>query len=395
MTRTVDFPVFDGDNHLYETRDALTAFLPDAYKNAVSYVEVNGRTKIATLGQISDYIPNPTFDKVAAPGAQEDFFRNGNPEGKERRELMGKAISSIDAFREPGARLALMDEQGLDRTMMYPTLASLVEERFSEHPEATHAVIHALNQWIHDTWTFNWKDRIFTTPIITLPIVDKAIEELNWVVERGARAVLIRPAPVPGLHGHRSFGLPEFDPFWRRVVETDTLVIMHASDSGYSRYSNEWEGTGEFLPFKPSAFRAYHTATHSPAGDAVAALVCHGALTRFPELRIALVENGSEWVAPLVENLAAAYKKMPQEFAEHPVDTVHRCIYVNPFWEDDVRELAKSIPLDHILYGSDFPHPEGLADPLSYIDHLAGFSPSEVAMIMGGTMATIMRVPTV
>ncbi|HVY11649.1 MAG TPA: amidohydrolase family protein [Mycobacteriales bacterium] len=392
MARTIDFPVFDGDNHLYETREALTTYLPEEQRGLVTYVEVNGRTKIATLGQISDYIPNPTFDVVAAPGAQEDFFRNGNPEGKSRREIMGEPIRAIDAFREPGARLALMDQQGLDRTMMYPTLASLVEERFSAHPDATHTVIHAVNQWLHDVWSFDWKGRIFTTPIITLPIVEKAIEELNWAVERGARAVLVRPAPVPGLRGPRSFALPEFDPFWQRVVETDTLVVMHASDSGYARQSNDWEGPGEFLPFKASAFRAYHTATHSPAGDAIAALACHGTLSRFPQLRVASVENGSDWVAPLIRTLAATYKKMPQEFAEHPVDAVHRCVYINPFWEDDVRELAKSVPLEHIVYGSDFPHPEGLADPLSYVDHLDGFSPSEVASIMGGTLSTLMKV---
>ncbi len=63
------------------------------------------------------------------------------------------------------------------------------------------------------------KDRIFTTPVITLPNVDKAIEELEWVAERGVMAVLVRPAPVPGYKGPRSFALPEFDPFWKRVVE--------------------------------------------------------------------------------------------------------------------------------------------------------------------------------
>src|SRR4029077_7744663 len=113
--------------------------------------------------------------------------------------------------------------------------------------------------------SFNYRDRIFTTPIITLPIVEKAIEELNWVVERGARAVLIRPAPVPGLDGPRSFALPEFDPFWKRVGETGVLVVMHASDSGYSRYANDWEGAGEFRPFQPVPSCSYCTLALSPA----------------------------------------------------------------------------------------------------------------------------------
>ena len=143
MTPKLGFPVFDGDNHMYETRDALTKFLPPEYHGAIRYVEVDGRTKIATLGQISEYIPNPTFDKVAAPGAQEDYFHNGNPEGKSHREILGKAIEATPAMREPAPRLALLDEQGIDKSMMYPTLASLVEERFRDHPEATHTIIHA------------------------------------------------------------------------------------------------------------------------------------------------------------------------------------------------------------------------------------------------------------
>src|SRR3546814_12659907 len=117
-------------------------------------------------------------------------------------------MRATPAFREPAPRLELLDEQGLDCTLMFPTLASLVEERLRDDPEATHAVVHALNEWLYETWQFNYADRIFTTPVITLPIVDRAIEELEWVVERGAKVVLIRPAPVPGYRGSRPFGLP-------------------------------------------------------------------------------------------------------------------------------------------------------------------------------------------
>ncbi|MFD6453981.1 amidohydrolase, partial [Nocardia sp. NPDC060220] len=79
------YQLFDADNHLYETKEALTKFLPAEYEGTIKYVEINGRTKIAVLGQISEYIPNPTFEVVARPGAMEDYFKNGNPEGKSRR----------------------------------------------------------------------------------------------------------------------------------------------------------------------------------------------------------------------------------------------------------------------------------------------------------------------
>src|SRR3954454_14166012 len=301
-------PVIDADNHFYETSDALTKFLPDAYKGAIKYVEVNGRTKIAVRNVISDYIPNPTFDVVARPGAQEEYFRNGNTQGKSRRDIFGEPMKAIPAFREPRSRVEVMDELGIDRTLIFPTLASLLEERMRDAPELTHVVIHALNEWMYETWQFNYEDRLFATPVITLPIVERAIEELEWVAARGARAVLIRPAPVPGFRGPRSFALPEFDPFWEKVVEHDILVAMHSSDSGYERYANEWLGSNdEMLPFQPQAFRMM--SGWRPIEDSVTSLICHGALSRFPKLKVAVIENGSSWVAPLLDKFKDVYKK--------------------------------------------------------------------------------------
>jgi predicted TIM-barrel fold metal-dependent hydrolase len=389
--RSVDVPVFDADNHLYETLEAFTKFLPDRYRGAIDHVEVRGRTKIVVRGQISNYIPNPTFDVVARPGAEEEYFRRGNPEGKSRREIFGEPVRCLPAWREPESRLELMDQQGLERALMFPTLASLLEERMRDDPELIHAVIHALNQWLYETWQFDYLGRIFTTPVITLPIVDRAIEELEWVVERGARVVLIRPAPVPGFRGPRSFGLPEFDPFWEKVVEHDILVAMHSSDSGYERYANEWMGNdSEMLPFKPEAFRML--SAWRPVEDAVAALVCHGALSRFPQLKVAVIENGSSWVEPLLRNLADVYKKMPQDFLDDPVAVVKRNIHISPFWEEDLGALAELIGVDRVLFGSDYPHPEGLADPMSYVNELKGVSDEAVRKIMGGNLARLMNV---
>ena len=165
----VDFPVFDADNHMYENTDAFTQFLPKEYEGLVKYVQVNGRTKIAVRNVISDYIPNPTFEVVGRPGASEELFKHGNPEGKTRREIIGKPIRSPEAFFSPEPRLKLMDELGLDRALMWPTLASLLEERLDDDPVATHVVIHALNQWMHEHWTFDYEGRIFPSPVITLP----------------------------------------------------------------------------------------------------------------------------------------------------------------------------------------------------------------------------------
>jgi predicted TIM-barrel fold metal-dependent hydrolase len=390
-SRALPYPLFDADNHLYETQDAFTRYLPREYESAIQYVQIKGRTKIAIRGQISEYIPNPTFDVVARPGAMEEYFAHGNPEGKSRREIFGEPMRSVPAFREPGPRLALMDELGIGRTLMFPTLASLLEERMRDDPELIHVVVHALNQWLDEVWSFNYADRIFTTPVISLPIVEKAIAELDWAVDRGARVILVRPAPVPGYRGSRSFAMAEFDPFWKRVVEHGVLVAMHSSDSGYARYSQDWEGSStEMLPFVPNAFRM--VGEWRPVTDAVASWVCHGALFRFPELKVAVIENGSAWLVPLLDQLADVYKKVPNLFPADPVEEVRHRIHISPFWEDNLGELAGIVGTERVLFGSDYPHPEGLAEPTRYIDVLnerTALSEDDKAMVMGGNLARL------
>ena len=390
-SRELPYPLFDADNHLYETEEAFLKYLPKEYAGAIQYVQIKGRTKIAIRGQISEYIPNPTFEVVARPGAMEDYFARGNPEGKSRREIFGEPMRSIPAFREPAPRLELMDELGIQRSLMFPTLASLLEERMRDDPELIHVVVHSLNQWIDDVWSFNYKDRIFATPVISLPIVDKAIEELNWAYERGARVVLVRPAPVPGFRGPRSFALPEFDPFWKRASDLGVLIAMHSSDSGYARYQQEWEGSKtEMLPFVTNVFRMM--GQWRPVSDAVASWVCHGGLFRHPELKVAVIENGSAWLVPLLNELGDAYKKAPEGFLGNPVEEVRNRIHISPFWEEDLGELSSIVGVERVLFGSDYPHPEGLAEPARYIDVLnerTKLTDEEKAKIMGGNLARL------
>ncbi|TDB87478.1 amidohydrolase [Actinomadura sp. KC216] len=393
-SRQLGFPVFDADNHLYEKREALTRYLPDEYKGAIDYVDVHGRTKIVVRGHISDYIPNPTFDRVGRPGAQEEYFKHGNPEGKTLRQIIGKGIDCPPAFREAGPRLELMDELGLRYSLMMPTLASLVEERMRDDPDLCAAVIHALNRWMAEDWPFVHKGRIFSTPIITPGLVDKAIAELEWVLDKGAKVILMRPAPAWGYQGPRSFALPEYDPYWKLVEESGVLVVFHASDSGYNRYWNEWEGTQlEMQAFaQPRPFTAAMRNAHREIQDAVTSMIFHGALWRHPGVRIALIENGAGWVPHLLEHLDETYGTMPQVFPEPPSETFKRNFWMHPFHEEDPRDLIKLLGADHIIFGSDYPHVEGLADPLSYVDELTGIPDEDVRKIMGGNMMGLLGV---
>ncbi len=405
--RELPYKAFDADNHLYENTDAFTKFLPKEFEGVVKYIDINGRTKIALRDQISHYIPNPTFNRVAAPGAWGiDPAAEGGIVERETAKSAGsmpldikpKVIPGLDAFFDPEPRLALMQDMGIDRTIMWPTLASVLEERLADDPRTTCVLVHALNEWIHEHWTFNYADSIYTTPIISLSILDKAIEELHWVAERGAKAFLIRVAPVPTYEGRKSFALPEFDPFWELVQELDILVGMHSGDSGYSRYTDEWEGRhgAEFLAFAPNANLGFLdlASEKDVLVDAVASILGHGLATRFPKLRFAPVEYPATWIRPFVKRLEDASANKAGLFDEDPHEAFMRNFYIHCFHEPDPAGLMSEtgIPSSHLMFGSDFPHPEGMADPLAYSDLVQNLPLEDQQNIMGGTVANILGV---
>jgi len=397
--RRLPYETFDADNHLYENREALVKFIPREYDGIIKYVDINGRTKLAIRDTISDYIPNPTFGRVAVPGGFGQDATTGlrSTAGKTIEGHKVRAMPGLDAFFDPEPRLALMKDMGIDRTLLWPTLASVVEERLAGDPDAACAVVHALNQWMHEHWTFVHSDAIFSTPIISLAVLDKAMDELEFIAERDARVFLIRVAPVPTWKGRRSFALPEFDPFWSRVQELDLVVGMHSGDPGYNRYTNEWEGLGdrEFRAFTSNGSPGFLAlaSEKSPVVDAMASIIGHGLATRFPRLRFMPVEYPSGWIRPFVAKLQRASERSAVLFDEDPFEVFKRNVWVHAFHEPDPQGLIDlGLPVDHIMFGSDFPHPEGMADPLAYSDVVTGMPAEHQALIMGGSAAKALRV---
>lgn len=387
------FPVYDADNHLYEPEEAFTRHLPQRFKRDFYFVDVEGRRKLVIGGMLSEYIPNPTFAVVAAPGSHVAWYRAENPEGRTLREIGGKPIRPPDDWRTGAGRIALLDEQGVHAALVFPTLASAIEERLGARAEATAALFHSLNQWTLEEWGFAREDRLFSVPFISLSNVDLAVAELDFVIASGARAVAIRPAPVPDPRGSRSFGLPDYDPFWARVADAGLFVCLHASDSGYDRITRWWTGGqgDEFLAFERNSFQAMMDLLGRAISDSISALICHGVFERHPRLRVAAIENGADWALPLVKRLERAYGQMPKAFATHPREQFERHVYVAPFYEDDLAALRDVVPVERILFGSDYPHPEGAAEPLDYLEDFRSYAPDEIEKIFSSNLKGLLE----
>jgi predicted TIM-barrel fold metal-dependent hydrolase len=125
----------------------------------------------------------------------------------------------------------------------------------------------------------------------------------------------------------------------------------------------------------------------------ITSLICHGTLTRFPQLRIASVENGSAWIKPLFDDLEMTYKKMPQNFPEHPHEVFRRNVWVSPFWEGRVADVVQTVGWDKVMFGSDWPHPEGLAEVNGYWKYAEGMDVRRTYDFMGDNARRFMGLP--
>jgi predicted TIM-barrel fold metal-dependent hydrolase len=120
---------------------------------------------------------------------------------------------------------------------------------------------------------------------------------------------------------------PRNDPFWARVSEAGITVVVHAGDSGYS--SNGYAVDGFAAAFgggrwAPSV-KAFHI--ERAAYDFLVTLVFDKLFERFPNVRVASVENGSEFLRDLFKKLRSTDRKMPGYFTQDPVETYTRNVW--------------------------------------------------------------------
>ncbi|MGA2931814.1 MAG: amidohydrolase family protein, partial [Acidimicrobiales bacterium] len=311
-----DSLVFDADNHYYEALDAFTRHLDPALgPRVIQWVEVGGRRYHALGGRINRAVTNPTFNPTSPAGALVDYFR-GNPDGRPMHELMGTPEPIRPEYRDRDARLATMDAQGLAKVWLFPTLGMLYEEALKDDPGAVVLLFRAFNRWLAEDWGMAYRDRIFAAPYISLADVDEAVRELEWALDAGARTVVMRAAAPTTVNGPLSPAADAFDPFWARADEAGITVVVHAGDAGLSSNGYAVDGFSASFRAGPARPSIKMFAIERAAHDFLATLILEKLFDRFPNVRVASVENGSEFLSPLFRKLRTTARRMPGYFAE-------------------------------------------------------------------------------
>lgn len=388
---TLDYLAVDADNHYYEPRDAFTRYMdPAMAERAVRVVtDEHGHDQIL-IGDRPHTFLAPHYETVAPPGGLKEMLVHLKSGAVGERPT---DMSMDPVFQDRDARLALLNEQGIEAAVMLPTLGVTVEHAMRHDTAQTYANLSAFNRWLEEDWGFSWHDRLFGVPLMSLLDVDLAVEQLEWALDRGARLVHLRPGPVNG----RSPADPVFDPFWARVNEAGVAVAFHISESGYNElYSSYWSEAPNPPSHEQSALQWASFFGDRPIMDTLSALILHNLFGRFPNVKVVSIENGSNWVHYLL-NALDKMKGMGRNgpwlggrVAGRPSDIFREHVYVSPFHEEDLPGLVNSIGADRVLFGSDYPHPEGLAEPVEFAERLTSCDESVQRKVMRENCASLL-----
>lgn len=396
MTHLENDTIFDADNHYWEPSDAFTRYRDPKFRDrGLRLVDVEGRPHYYVHGTQHPLIPGPgDAHPRPKPGALYEYFA-----GRSDKAALSNALTSENPAEHPewfnrDARIQRMDQQGVEATWIFPSHAVCVEGPMQPDIEASLEVLRAFNRWLDDDWGFAYRDRIFGVPFLSLSDLDHAIAELEWVIGRGARVITLRNGPVFTREGSRSPADLMFDPFWARVAEAQVVIAPHAGfDDGYREVdeavARAWgyqgsrnDGNGNtnalnlFEPFVQLLQK------HRLVEDFAIALVAHGLFQRITGLRVAYIESGATWVPGLLHKLELYGGQNPDLFTRSPADQFIDHCWVAPFVEDSVEDLAKYLPVERILFGSDWPHAEGMAEPRHFLKKVASFSAGDQRRIM-------------
>jgi predicted TIM-barrel fold metal-dependent hydrolase len=344
-------------------------------------------------GRVSKAVSNPTFNPIAMPGAMYDYFR-GNPDGKDPLAMLAQREPIRDEYLHPEPRLRALDEQGLAGCWLFPTLAMIYEEPLKHDPEAVCVMFRAFNRWLIEDWGFNHQDRIFAAPYLTLADPVWAVEELTWALDNGAHSIVMRPAAPTTAVGQRSPFDPMFDGFWSLANDAGITVVVHAGDSGVSSNGYAVDGFAANFAggYKPS-IKSF--AIERAIFEYLISAVFESVFVRFPNLRIASIENGAEYLPELFKKVRSTSNKMPGYWADDPIDLFKEHVWINPFWEDDVHEVIDCMGADRVVFGSDWPHIEALPEPRQYQLELKDLDAADRRLILNdNTVGLLQRRPT-
>ena len=375
----VRFPysgTIDADGHILEPATLWQDYLEERYRDralricvddkGLEYLEIDGRpterNKKGSLGVLGamgekDVWPSPDRHYM-------DHMPFGSGDAKERVELL--------------------DRENLEKCVLYPTIG-LVWECELEDPELSLAYQRAYNRWIAD-FCRDSGGRLVPIAHLTLLDPEGSADELERAVADGCHGGFVSQFT----HTKKAHGSPDHDALWSRAAALGVPIGIHPTLEPF------WAAPVRFKRMGRSREFFYNVMLKQGVQQAFLSFIGMGALDRFPDLKLGVLEAGAGWIGSFLDRadaicetptgIMANMKRLPSEYFRD------QC-----FISGDPDETALAHVIDHVgadcfMWATDYPHPdhpgtwakslEALVEPLGE-ETRAKFLGENVARIYG------------
>jgi predicted TIM-barrel fold metal-dependent hydrolase len=381
-----DGPIFDSDTHVHEHDfDFFREYLPRELHAQWLLQRREGPEGFGLyIGERKVHNAEANEQGLVPPPGKLKEWLKAMKEGKSNVEGWIKPTSDMS---ERDARVAKLDEFGVDGSIMYPGEFIATVGYYS--PDKTgNEVLHAYNRYFGDRWGFNVRDRIYTTPVLSLWDLDTSIKEAEWVIKQGARIVVMPMGPAHD----KSPAHPDFDALWARLDEAGVAVAYHVSEATFMHpLIRAWgEKPLQSRRTGQTAWQWMFCYSEIPVQMTLANIVYHNFFERFPNIRIVSAENGANWLPSFLDKMDKMRGMAKNgywpcgQLKERPSRIFRRHCYVVAYPEDDVKTIVDKLGgAECLLMGSDYPHAEGVPTPRDfYAEALTQLPAQQVRAIM-------------
>jgi predicted TIM-barrel fold metal-dependent hydrolase len=304
-----------------------------------------------------------------------------------RREFARRYRELQERLDNPADRLTVMDAQAIQSAVNFAALPG-IEVHFEEDFDALYANLNALNRYLGEVWGYTYQGRLYTPPFVSFADPDGALDQLERIMRLEVPKV-IQTSTGPSMH--TSPFRPENDRFWSICSEAGINLATHlASVTRYGAQGLEWNEE-EVILGDMDAFQWVFYYGDRPAMETVGAAIMQGWFARFPKMGLLLSEQGTVWVPYLLRKMDHAFmmgrKASWGTMTMRPSEYFREHCIVAPFPEENLDRIVEVTGPKPIVFGSDFPHGEGLPDPSVYLGQLKNLSEVDARAIMRGNLA--------
>ncbi len=385
MGRALGVSIIDVDQHLFESRSMWRDHIDPGLRDRALAIEDDelGYPWLTWQGRRL-YLAEVQFPgKAKAIGEMRMRLARGEPADHRYEEALPPA------YADPAARVAMLDDFGLDASVLFPNFGLLWEDMLSGDLAALCGNMRAYNRWIAAA-VADHPGRLHGVAHMTLRDPEWVLEELNALERAGIRLAMVAPAPVDG----KALSHHDLDPIWEAFCRHGVSPVFHVGGFRGPLDPAWYEGDPEPVDrVMDSVFLWVAPAV------ALANMIIHGVFDRFPDLRVGVVELTAHRVPQFVLMLEGAYGfyvarhgEPPTKLELRPGEYFKRNVRVGVLAYEQPAQLVSQVGDEVFMFGSDWPHAEGIAQPLrGYEPVIADLQGPAREKLLGGNAAWLMR----